>query len=889
MSSVKNRVVPLFTVASFIVAGWVGSPLTAGQDPASPFAVNAGSHSKLSATASFKLKPDSQIGLLTVELKIAPNFDIYSVTQPPGGPMRAKIKVEESDQYRIANDFVANEPPHVKFEELFQINVETHKDAVSWTAPIVLADNADPKDVKVNLSIEGQICEINAQGETVNCDPFKDINATATFSGHDAHLVIPEIKPPPVKLEGPQELEPQHLHVAFKGQISKSDKKNPKIVAGDKIKVEFTATPFDGFHVYAWSEKKGDLSYNPTLIAFDLPEGWTASQPQASAPPYSNSEMGYSAHDETVTWSVEISIPPSAVPNQYRINGLLGFQTCTDNNCDPHYGTKFAVLIPVGEAESAKSKFVFLDETTYDNVADIVTHGFAKESQLNNQQSVPAGSGGGSAKAGNSAIPQSLTPEQIEELRSHYDPESKIQYIHYDEMDQYPIGTYKGGKGEKKRKATTFPLAALGMFLGGLILNLMPCVFPVLGLKVLGFVEQAGSDASKIRMHGIVFSLGLVVSMWVLAGIVLMLKLAFGRDVSWGAEQMGNPYFVLGIVVLLFILGLNMAGVFEIGTSFTRLGSRLDGKQGYFSSFLTGILTTLIATPCSGPYIAPAMGYTFSQPPYLAMLLFTIFALGIATPYLILCFFPSLISMLPRPGAWMHTFKVIMAFALFATVAFFMQSFGKQTGVEGLSLLLMALVVLGLAAFLYGNWSPAYIPRMKRVLFGWALPLLIAVAGVGMGYRAAQFENRESGDQFVGNLLWQQWSPGKVEYSLAQGKNIVWTDYTANWCLTCIYNKKRVFGNSEVAEKLEKLGVQLVKVDYTNKDKDIAIDLKRSDQVVIPINIIYPPNYPEEPAILFDGLVSPSDALKVIERMEKIQVQMAAQQKSEQTSVAARD
>ncbi len=159
-----------------------------------------------------------------------------------------------------------------------------------------------------------------------------------------------------------------------------------------------------------------------------------------------------------------------------------------------------------------------------------------------------------------------------------------------------------------------------------------------------------------------------------------------------------------------------MAGVFEIGTSMTRVGGKLQGKKGYTSSFFSGVLTTLIATPCSGPFLGAAMSYTLAQTAFTAMFLFTIFALGISTPYLLLSFFPALINKMPKPGAWMETFKVTMAFALFAVVAFFMQAFGGQTGVSGLSWLAMALVVIGLAAYFYGKWSPPYIKPAKRYL-----------------------------------------------------------------------------------------------------------------------------------------------------------------------------
>lgn len=349
------------------------------------------------------------------------------------------------------------------------------------------------------------------------------------------------------------------------------------------------------------------------------------------------------------------------------------------------------------------------------------------------------------------------SPEAIAEMAKLYDPTTKINFE--------TLG---------KQVETTLWTALFGAFVGGILLNLMPCVFPVLGLKVMGFVEQAGNDAKKIRLHGLAFTAGLVAAMWVLAGIILFLKLSLGREVNWG-QQMGNSYFVGAIIILLFVLGLNMAGVFEMGTSLTSAGQKVK-KKGYTGSFFSGILTTLIATPCSGPFLGAAMSYTLSQPAFIALFLFTIFALGIALPYLLLSFFPALINKLPRPGAWMETFKVTMSFALFATVAFFMKTFGNQTGVDGLALLLMGLVVLGLALYFFGRWTLPHLKANKRLWQGKVLPSVIAGGGLYLAVSAMKLDP----PQVALAHGWESWHPGKVEHSRAK-KRIVWVDYTADW------------------------------------------------------------------------------------------------------------
>ena len=339
-----------------------------------------------------------------------------------------------------------------------------------------------------------------------------------------------------------------------------------------------------------------------------------------------------------------------------------------------------------------------------------------------------------------------------------YDAEQKIDFILLD------------GSKEKTHSLLT----ALGfIFVGGLLLNLMPCVFPVLGLKVMGFAQQAGSEPQKIKIHGLVFMFGVVASMWILAGIIYVLIFSFGQDVNWG-EQLTSPVFLAAIIMLLYLFGLNMAGVFEIGTSLTGAGGELQAKKGYSGSFFSGVLTTLIATPCSGPFLGSVMGYTLKQPPLQGMVIFTIFALGISSPYVVLAFFPKLINKLPKPGAWMVTFKQLMAFALFATAAYFFRSFAKITGTGGASWLLMAAVVIGLAVWAYGRFGTPYTPKLKRLVWGTGFPLLVATGAFFMTKSAT--EERAPASPLTGS----SWYPGVVELNRSKGR-IVWVDYTADW------------------------------------------------------------------------------------------------------------
>jgi len=331
------------------------------------------------------------------------------------------------------------------------------------------------------------------------------------------------------------------------------------------------------------------------------------------------------------------------------------------------------------------------------------------------------------------------------------------------DIEARPEAVLLGGAKEKK---VTF-LSSLGLvFLGGLILNLMPCVFPVLGLKIMGFVAQAGEDEKKIKIHGAIFALGLLVTMWILAAVIISLKL------DWG-QQLANPVFLGTMIIVFFLMGLNLFGLFEIGTSMTSVGGELQSKKGYSGSFFSGALTTLVATPCSGPFLGAVMAFALSQESYaIQFAIFTVFGLGIASPYIILSLFPALIKKLPRPGAWMETFKQVMAFFVFATAVFFMKGFLALVGEDHFNIFLFALCLIGLGVYIYGRFGTPMVAKTKRHAVGYGLAGVMAFGGLAWAYSSAKPPKA--------GLAWHEWYPGIMEISRSKGR-IIWLDYTADW------------------------------------------------------------------------------------------------------------
>ncbi|MCX6937418.1 MAG: protein-disulfide reductase DsbD family protein [Verrucomicrobia bacterium] len=384
--------------------------------------------------------------------------------------------------------------------------------------------------------------------------------------------------------------------------------------------------------------------------------------------------------------------------------------------------------------------------------------------------------------------------------------------------------------------------AALGgvlaaAFFGGLILNLMPCVFPVLGLKVLGFVQQAGADRKKITAHGLVFTSGVLLSFWLLAAVLALLR-AGGEQLGWGF-QLQEPGFVFVLAAGLLAFAMNLSGVFEFGLGATALGGGLQQKQGLAGSFFTGVLATVVATPCSAPFLAPALGAALALPVVASFAVFTAIGLGLSAPYLLLAAFPAAVRALPRPGAWMETFKQGMAFLLYGTVGLMVWILAGQVEGDGLLAVLLALTGLAFALWLYGRaTAPAARPRRGLLVFALGL---VAVAMVYGWPRAAA----------AGDLKWEPWSAERVAGLRAEGRPI-YVDFTARWCFTCQTNKKAIFagpGSEELRKVMRERRVALLRGDWTNRDPLITAELKRWDRAAVPFNLVYLPGT-AEPKVL---------------------------------------
>jgi len=393
-------------------------------------------------------------------------------------------------------------------------------------------------------------------------------------------------------------------------------------------------------------------------------------------------------------------------------------------------------------------------------------------------------------------------------------------------------------------------------FVGGLILNLMPCVFPVLFIKGLSLVEASRHHHSRVRAHGLVYALGILVSFWAVVALLLGLK-AGGRQFGWGF-QFQSPGFIAVMALLLFFLGLSLAGMFEIGLTVTNTGSSLAARHGYAGSFFTGVLAMVVATPCTAPFMGAAIGFALAQSAASAFAVFTALALGLAAPYLLLTFYPAWMRHLPRPGAWMEVLKQATAVPIFATVIWLVWLFASSAGVDALTALLAALLLLAIAGWILGRW-PA-----RRVASVFAISVIVLAVATPL-YALWKFPPTDTNSARLGasRAGWEPYSRAAIEQYRAQGRP-VFVDFTARWCLSCQVNERAVLNRGDVRRRLRDSGIVLVRADWTKHDEGIASALTELGRSGVPTYVFY---LPGQPALLLPEVLTPGVVLGALDQL----------------------
>jgi thiol:disulfide interchange protein DsbD len=407
--------------------------------------------------------------------------------------------------------------------------------------------------------------------------------------------------------------------------------------------------------------------------------------------------------------------------------------------------------------------------------------------------------------------------------------------------------------------------ALLFALIGGLILNLMPCVLPILSMKAVSFVGTAQGEASVLRRNGLAYTLGIVVTFVVIAGILLSLR-SVGEQLGWG-YQLQSPVFVIVMAYVMFLVGLNLSGVYHVSTPLKSMGTAQPREEGLFGAFATGVLAVVVATPCTAPFMATALGFALVQPAGFALAIFVALGIGMALPYLVLTFSPALGRALPRPGAWMERFRQFLAFPMYGTAVWLVWVLTLQAGSYAVAAALAGMVLLAFAAWTFettrntqGGWW--YVGR------GSALgAVVIALSLLGLPQTTAQSSNSSSTIS-SSDLSAEAYSPERIAALRAEGRP-VFVNFTAAWCITCLVNEQVVFNRPSLVEHFKQADVAYLKGDWTNRDSRITKALQRYGRSGVPLYLLYPPGQGgEEGAIVLPQILTQDMILSALDELD---------------------
>lgn len=648
----------------------------------------------------------------------------------------------------------------------------------------------------------------------------------------------------------------------------------PQIPAGGDLQIGLSFTIEEHWHVY-WINA-GD-SGEPPAIKWTLSKGITAGPLQFPAPqrlPLGPlMDFGY---QDQVTFPIKLSAAPKTRPGKVHLDARVNWLVCSSvclpgkahlgidlnivNGPTPEpplvgalgasikslpqpppatitasaVGDKNEILLTLhtgGREEDAE--FYPFDQDIIDNAADQTVVPIADGLQIHLKRA-----------PGSTKLPSDLhglvklSDTEVYDLHAAVAPGA------------IPAsGAAKPAKDEQVSDVT-FPKAIGLAFLGGIILNLMPCVFPVLFLKGLGLVNSSGEERRRQRTHGLVYTLGILVSFWAIVAILLILR-AGGQQLGWGF-QLQSPAFVAALASVTFFLALSLAGQFEIGLSLTSMGDELTRKQGFTGSFFTGVLATVVATPCVAPLMGAAVGFALAQSGMITFLVFTALALGLAFPYLVLTMQPGWAKILPRPGVWMEILKQLTAVPLFGTAIWLAWVFGnlyQPEGVDRVASLLVCFLILAIAGWALGRWPARWPATIAAVI------LICIALYVPLRKPAAE------------TLSWQPYSDQALSDAQAAG-HPVFIDFTAAWCLSCQVNERVVLHSKAIEKDFADGKYVLLKADWTKYDPAITKELASIGRSGVPAYVIYPAGKNVNPDVLPEVLTQ-SFLLKRLESDSK--------------------
>lgn len=653
------------------------------------------------------------------------------------------------------------------------------------------------------------------------------------------------------------------------------------VAPGSHFTVALKQKIVPGWHTY-W-RNPGDAG-QATALTWTLPTGWSAGDIQWPAPErfISGPLMNYVFSDE-IYLPVSVQVPADATKGRVELKATADWLVCKDV-CVPEQA-KLTVAVNVGAATSGSGPDVVAVNATlaaaprpaglkaaYSYVAKgeqvkLVVSGAALRGQDLSKAyfypydgtvidhvkpQTPAKSGAGltlTIPAGY-AFTHNKAPAKLEGVIA-FQPGGKAFEVTATPAKKGDVVAGGPGPGDGDNGMGGLPGALVFAFVGGLILNLMPCVFPVLSIKAAALARHV-EHRTRAAIEGLMFLIGCVLSFVALAAALILAQQA-GQAVGWGF-QLQSPVVVAILTLLMLAIGLNLSGVFEIGLSLQGTGQGLAANGGLAGAFFTGVLAVVVAAPCTAPFMAGAIGWAFTRPPVEALSVFVALGVGLAAPFVAVSLMPSVFKRLPRPGAWMEGLKKFLAFPMYGTAAWLAWVFVQQSGANGLALLFAAAVLAAFACWLFGVSQRAQRPLLSRLgaLAGIAGAVPLLLAGVAMTASAAASSASASPVQ---GLASEAWSPARVDQLRAAGRP-VFVDFTAAWCVTCQVNERTALATSGVAAAFKRTNTAYLKADWTNRNAEIADALKTVGRAGVPLYLVYDPKGGEPqvlPQILTEG------------------------------------
>lgn len=754
------------------------------------FGVDDNNPGDWSAVYSAGKQADS--GVLEVSVILGGGWHVYSIDQKPGVALPTVLKIQSPAGVQLTGPWEPNEPPTMSVSGDSGESIAEHSDMVVFSAPVKLPAGFAGE---LKISVEALACR------TGKCVPIDEV-LTVAVGDADAAVAFAksQVADAAVSKQSAADQSPAFRDGDYvvEWRASLADNPTSSDAASGDAMLSFTVKPDPEYHVYTSAVKttpsstvfvvteKSDLKVGAPVTASKVVVG-----PQIVA-----TIPAVNYHKGTVNWQLPLQIADGDSGGKKTLSGFVIYQACTDKSCHRPVALSFKATVDV-DPTTRKIKLtepVKLASAKFALAADA-----AEDAEWTDKI--------GGVTSGAAAAEVLSEP---------------------DEKASMPLGSILG-------------LA----FVAGLILNVMPCVLPVVGLKVMGFVSQAGEDKKQILMLNAVYSLGIMFVFAILAGLSSFLSFGWGEQFTFFPVR-------FGLTILLFALALSYLGVWEIpapGMASNKASQEMQGREGYTGAFAKGAFATVLSTPCSGPLLGAILGLTLSLSGVQTFAVIMTVGFGMASPYILLGLNPKLIGFLPKPGPWMETFKQFLAFLLLGTVAFFFAGFVEADKVP---------VFISLIAVWFGCWIVGQVPNWQslgRRASSWVAG---SVAAIAISWSAFHFLAPVPDD-----LPWQPYNEARLQELTAQG-NTVLLDFTASWCVNCKVNTALAIDTQATAKLVHKLGAIPMLADWSDRSNPaIKAKVNELKSNSIPLLVIYPGRQPDQPIILRD-LVSQADVLEAL-------------------------